>query len=136
MISYYGATYSGTDPKMHLTHTSSSGGSAIIGYNYGITAGHSHQMMPANNGISPLQINDASTRAPTSSIICSTVTSNYMGVVQPNNTSIQMTTSANNTSYLPSNFWIGPSDVVKVYWYDGGGVTQNVAWSFTLISES
>jgi hypothetical protein len=55
----------------------------------------------------------------------------------------QPTTSGNNYNICPTNFWIGPSDIIraKSQWYATSGksnVPQSVtiAYSFTLITES
>jgi hypothetical protein len=42
----------------------------------------------------------------------------------------------NNNTGIPLNFWIGPSDVIKVTYAHDSGNTATFGWSFTTITES
>lgn len=130
MLTFYANT-SGNGCNATLIHTSSGGGSHIVGYLGGSSG--LVQTAIAVNGMSNAAswIGNASGIAYGNTMIRGGSTA-YQGTL------IQgfPVSPASNVSYLPQNFWIGPSDTLSFGVYDSGWSTIQVAWSFTTITES
>jgi hypothetical protein len=123
-------------PSVNLVYTSTSGGNSVIGYLKYNTSVTSFQFAPANNGVGPAQFGyNASSTAPISGIISANQAAIYTGSVAPSNLNINGGSDVRQ-SYCPSNIWMGPSDTISVIANDNNSVTFNLAYSFTIITES
>lgn len=115
-----------------LYQTSAGGGASVLGYYYA-TNDRGGQASPDPNF-------NANTNG-TSSILpvrgaFNTGTQNYMGLILPTSLNGLGTPAYSRSTFVPQNFWIGPSDSVRFAVYGQGVSTINVAWSFTTITES
>lgn len=137
-ISFYGASQFGSNCKMHLIHTSSSGGTAVIGYLFSQSAMQVAEILPNNNTVGPFQwMGDASKTYTSTYMYAASAGASYLGSIQPSSTQIVGPPATNAVMYMPSNIWIGPSDTLIVRWVDPiNNITANVAWSFTTVTES
>ena len=134
-ISFY-CSANVSSPNLMVQHVSAGGGTGLIGYLKTDAGGtNALQLMPAAGGTSPAQyVGNSASVVPTMTFPISSE-SNYMGSVTPSTFNIRTPTSA-NMGFLPSNYWIGPGDAVRLGWTDGGGRSITVAWSMTTITES
>lgn len=130
MISWY-ANSNGIAGSGNLNFFSSAGGSCVIGYYKGPYGSGQGQFMPANNGVGPLQYGGNSSYVSVNGAIAAGgAVGTYIGAWPAN----YAQPSGSAMSYLPSNFWMSPSDYLTFSWQAGTSVT--IAYSFTIITES
>lgn len=130
---------SGTDmyyPKCNIVHLSSNGAASIIGYmRLGVNGIYSFSFLGANNGVGPVQTNGATTgSAPVNGLIVNSQNNAWQGNASPGNSDLYFGSSY--YMYMPSNYYIGPSDSIQLKWYDGNGTNATYGFSFTTITES
>jgi hypothetical protein len=127
-------------PSVILIHASSSGPTNVIGLMKANSGSiYSLNFMPNGNATAPNQFGYSGTgNAYNGAVMLQQGNPNvYMGGANPTNISYSAATSGSNyCSYMPSNYWIGPSDSIKIKWYDGNGNSCDVGWSMTTITES
>jgi hypothetical protein len=127
---------SGSAVAITITHTSSAGGSGVIGYLYANSTKNGC-FFPANNAVSGVQtVMNSTTAFALQGII--TGGTGYIGATAANSVSLLAGSQGltPNASYLPSNYYIGPSDTISVRMYDANGNSGTFAYSITTITES
>lgn len=113
----------------------------------GFGAGNSGYSLDFFGGCAPLPLQPtaSATDAMGSTILTDGSSANYFGAQDIANVNISyLTTTASygssrfNFEFYPQQFWIGPSDVVvmKFYNYNNSSATGNVAYNFVTITES
>jgi len=133
MVSFYSSGQT-SSPTLTVYMASSTGGGSIIGYwktNNNVWQG---QLTPANNGYGPLQYGGNSGSLPISGQINANGGPQYL--TNELTANVNFVSSSSNFSYMPSNFYLGPSDSIRLGWYDNNGNSLTVAYSFTTITES
>ena len=127
-------------PAVCLIHASSSGPTNVIGLMKAASGSiYSLNFMPNGNATAPNQFGYSGTgNAYNGAVMLQQSTGNiYMGGANPTYVTYTAATSGSNyCSYMPSNYWSGPSDSIKIKWYDGNGNDCSVGWSMTTITES
>jgi hypothetical protein len=126
--------------NLSLTHVSAGGGSALIGFQHSVYTGinRSSQLMPTN-AAAPAATNamtNVGSNQPSQGWLVSSHPS-YMGSSNGNNISPRFVSpTLNSYNYMPTNYWIGPSDSIVVWWFTGEGPNATLAYSFTTITET
>jgi hypothetical protein len=131
----------GSNNGIMLHHFSSSGGSVPIGY-YRNNISYGNGIMLPNQGSNSFgqwaTQGTSSTLTPLQGITGSYGITGYTGSLNVGSITLTYPLAQDyfKSSFLPQNFWIGPSDTIKLSWTDNSGYTANVAWSFVTVTES
>lgn len=137
---YLNAIQNSGSPTAIVLHTSSGGQTSVLGY-YRRTNGsmYSGQFLIGGNN-SAWNSTGAASTGNISSNPAMTGGSGGMGNDQP---SLEYSGTSTYTSSMPSTFYIGPGDSIKIKIYSSAGTgksfvyrTANIGYSFTTITES
>jgi hypothetical protein len=135
LMSWFSSPYSDS-PKININHLSTSGGSGIIGYYKSGSGVNNGQFFAANNAATGGEFfGSLASMSLVQGIIYGGST--YLGTVTPSNTNFTQPNATTNTVYMPSNYWIGSSDSITVYYTEAQSTaTLYLAYSITTITES
>jgi hypothetical protein len=132
----------GSVNSLNISHFSSSGGSAPIGYFKNNLGWGNFAILP-NQGSSSFNqyapgYSGSSVLYPLQGIVGSYSATSYTGNLAANQTSFvsPQANLVNPSMFLPQNCWIGPSDTLKLAFADNNGFDATVGWSFVTITES
>jgi len=145
-LSFYNSTSASNSSSRVLVYLTSSGGqTSVLGYLFGSNGtGYSYQFLPGG-GNSNVGAGVSTAVLGQCPVIQSSNTSADIGTPNPSNVSASFDTSTGrNQAIFPSNFWMGPSDSIKIKAYQSytSGkstlqvATVNIGYSFTTITES
>jgi hypothetical protein len=134
LVFYVGASGPVDSPQLILSHLSSNGTASVIGYAQAFASDtnlRQGQLMPSSgeNGLK----NASFSNSVALNGYARGTSADWLGASQGFNMDLN---DSSRRSFVPQNFWIGPSDSVRINWNEGSSKVVTYGFTFVTVTES